>query len=222
LKITASPDVLTADGFSTSIIQVVVRDQNGRLASGRSLLFNIRNSLGETVEIGTLHNPAGDRLFGGDATATTDGNGIATVVYTSPFRTDFTADSTILIAVRPVGTDANAATYRSVRIELRSAEPHPFPNNPNADLSLLICNFVVEPAVGPFRIGQVISLQDSSTDANVGGVIIKYEWDFGDGVKEDKPETAHVFFTAGTFTITHVVTDNFGLAKACSVDVPVI
>jgi len=72
----------------------------------------------------------------------TDGNGVARVVYQAPPRTDSTADQTVLIAARPIGTDANGAVYRTVRIELRSAEPRLFPPNPNN--AGPTCSFVIE------------------------------------------------------------------------------
>ena len=53
----------------------------------------------------------------------TDGGGVARVTYQVPPRTDATADQTVLIAARPIGDDASSAVYRTVRIELRSAEP---------------------------------------------------------------------------------------------------
>jgi hypothetical protein len=75
-------------------------------------------------------------------TVRTDGQGVARVVYQVPPRTDATADQTILIAARPIGDDASNSVYRTVRLELRSAEPRLFPPNPSNLLPT--CSFVIE------------------------------------------------------------------------------
>ena len=51
---------------------------------------------------------------------------------------------------------------------------------------------------------------------------MRYDWYFGDGSgNEDSPDTNHVFRSTGTFTVTHRVTDNTGLAAACTTDITV-
>jgi hypothetical protein len=47
-----------------------------------------------------------------------------------------------------------------------------------------------------------------STDQN--GIIIAYEWDFGDGTKKLGPTTTHSYSQAGTYSVTLSVTDNCG------------
>lgn len=50
------------------------------------------------------------------------------------------------------------------------------------------------------------SVQFSNTDN--GTTTLSYYWDFGDGTPIDNnPAPAHTFTTAGTYTVTHVVTD---------------
>ncbi len=52
-----------------------------------------------------------------------------------------------------------------------------------------------------------------STDSD--GTIISYEWDFGDGGTSTEVSTNHAYMTAGTFTTTLTVIDNFdGVATA--------
>ena len=123
-------------------------------------------------------------------------------------------NQTILVMARLVGTDVNGEFYHYVRIELRSAEPKIFPV-PGGGPGL--CDFVVEPAVGPYHIGQVISFQDTSSMAN----IIRYEWTFGDGTRGDQPDLPHVYRSAGFFTVTHQVTDNIGATAGCQATIPV-
>jgi PKD repeat protein len=53
---------------------------------------------------------------------------------------------------------------------------------------------------------------DASASSDPDGVIVRYDWDFGDGtVQEDGPaQVSHTYTTIGTFTATVTVTDNEG------------
>ena len=216
VHLTVTPDVVTADGFSTAFIQAEVRDENGRVVSNRDIFFALADESGHFANIGTLFDLGGNELGATDAIVRTNGQGLAQLVYRAPPRTDATANQTVLIAARPVGTDANGALYRTVRLELRSAEPRLFPEVPgNLPPN---CSFVVEMGTG--RAGSAILFQ--STDSDPDGTIVRYEWFFGDGTAVDyHPDTAHVFRFPGSYLVTHLVTDDDGAQKACAATVPV-
>ena len=227
IKLTVTPDVLTADGFSTSLVQVQVFDQNGQIVVGRSVLLALSDANRQFVDLGTLYTPTGSLLRAAEATVVTGADGIATAIYTAPARTDFTANGRVTIEARLVGTDFNGAVYHFAAIELKSAEPKLFP--PTADKPP-ICNFVVEapqgsttcsgPTTCSVKVNTGVLFQDASTDTD--GFIVRYDWYFGDGSgNEDSPDTNHVFRTTGTFTVTHRVTDNTGLATACTAAITV-
>ncbi len=114
----ARPDVVTANGYSTVSLQATLRNQNGQPAGRCSSA--IADATGTFADIGRLNS----------TTAVTGSNGVAQVIYTSPPRTDQTAHGSVLVTARPIGGDANGQVYRTVRIELRSAEPRLFPPNP--------------------------------------------------------------------------------------------
>lgn len=139
LRLTATPDLLVADGVSQSVITALFFDANGRPAPNREIFFTIADEDGQFAAIGNFPTAEGP---GFAVTVRTDGQGIARVVYEAPPRTDATGDQTVLIAARPIGDDASGASYRTVRIELRSAEPRLFPPNPNNVAPR--CSFVVE------------------------------------------------------------------------------
>jgi len=139
LQLRATPDLLIADGASQSVITAVFRDQNGRPAANRDIFFTIADESGRFAAIGHFPTAEGP---GFAVTVRTDAQGVARVVYQAPARTDATADQTVLIAARPIGDDASGAIYRTVRIELRSAEPRLFPANPNN--ASPTCRFIVE------------------------------------------------------------------------------
>jgi len=202
LELIASPDILVADGASTSAIQAVVRDQNGQLVAGRAITFSVADSSGVVADIGTLNAYS----------AVSSGAGVATVIYKAPARTDFTANSNVIVAARPLGTDANAAIYRTVRIELRSAEGRLFP--PNPDNMPPVCAIVVQAPFG-MKTNTSILFQTNSSDSD--GTIVRYFWDFGDGSPtSDKPDEEHHYSTAGSYTVTHIVTDNNGSQGSCT------
>lgn len=224
VKVTAVPDIITADGFSTSLIQATVRDQNGRGVSGKAVFFSIADSAGRPADIGTLRTATGQAAIdvGTGVQIATDGQGIAQVAYVAPYRTDATANQSILVTARPVGDDANAQINRSVKIDLRSAEPRLFPQVP--DNTLPTCSFIVEAtakganctgtAACSIPVGTAANFQSTSSDKD--GTIIRYEWFFGDGsAVQYYPDTVHVFKATGTFTTTHRVTDNAGAQAAC-------
>jgi hypothetical protein len=214
IRLTAQPDILVADGFSTSLIQAEMRDENGRPVSGRAIFFGVSDAQGRFADIGAFQTSNGP---GTGVSVVTNSQGLAQVVYQAPPRTDATANNSVLISARPIGDDYNGQFYRTVRIELRTAEPRLFPPGPG-DNSQPVANFVIE--VVPtgvcsaqyactVRVNQVVGFQNTSVDPD--GVIVRYEWFFGDGSKvEYAPDQAHVFRRTGTFSVTLRVTDNFG------------
>jgi hypothetical protein len=230
LRVTVTPDVVTADGFSTAFVQAELRDQNGKLVANKDIFFAIADELGRFADIGTLFDLAGNELGAPEAIIRTNGQGLAQVIYRTPPRTDATANQSILISARPVGTDFNGAFYRTVRLELRSAEPHLFPQVPPCDKPgspdppfcnrAPNCGFVVEAPDG-YRAGRTILFQDTSGDFE-GGTIVRFEWFFGDGTGPVYfPQTAHVFRFPGAYVMNHIVTDNQGMQAACGTTIVV-
>ncbi len=73
-------------------------------------------------------------------------------------------------------------------------------------------------------VDQVVSFR-ASTSLDVGGSIVEYRWDWGDGTSADIERDAsahHRFSAAGTFTVTLTVTDNFGEIGTTTLAVTVI
>jgi hypothetical protein len=211
LSLTVSKDVLVADGRDFAVVTATVRGPDGRPLPNQDVFFAIADESGRFADIGVI---VGSNGPGTGATVRTNAQGVAQVLYEAPARTDATANQSVLVMARLVGTDANGAlnTYHRVRIELRSAEPRLFPANPdNADPK---CNFITEPNVGPFRTNTVIGFHSTSSDPD--GVIVRYEWNFGDGTTGDSPDTAKVYRTANAYTVTHSVIDDDGARMSCT------
>jgi hypothetical protein len=209
IALTASPDLLVADGTSTSLVTATLRGPDGRPIAGRQIFFTIADTTGQFADIGSFPTSNGP---GTGVSVVTDAAGVARVTYQSPVRTDFTANSKVLIVARLFGTDANGQNYKSVAIELRSAQPKLFPPNPNNTKPT--CAFTTE-APGGFRINQTILFQDASFDPD--GTIVRYQWTFGDtGNVSYDPDIVHVYRVPGTYSVTHTVTDNNGADGVCT------
>jgi hypothetical protein len=213
VKLLVSPDIITADGFSTALVTIEMRDQNGGAIAGRDVFLSISDESGRFADIGEFRNSNGP---GTGVTVRTNGQGVAQAVYEAPARTDATAHQSVLISARPIGTDFAGAVYRTVRIELRSAEPRLFPQNPNN--ASPTCNFAVQAPNG-FRTNVSILFQSTSSDSD--GTIVRYEWDFGNGTRSDHSDVNASYRLAGSYTVTHVVTDDDGAQEACAAIVTV-
>ena len=60
------------------------------------------------------------------------------------------------------------------------------------------------------EVGEIVAF-DASASEPIGGEIISYEWDFGDGSYASGKVVTHAYSSAGTFTVTLNVTDSEGL-----------
>ena len=105
----ALPDILNADGVSTSAIQLVLRMPDGTPLGGRAVNFFLASGDGRLVP-----SPA-STYVGPIQTGfvmATDQNGVANVVYIAG-----TGIGTVTVAARPYGSDATGTTfYNTVEI----------------------------------------------------------------------------------------------------------
>jgi len=66
-----------------------------------------------------------------------------------------------------------------------------------------------------FRTNQSILFQSTSFDPD--GTIVRYLWEFGDGNRRaDHADVSTSYRFPGTYTVTHVVTDDDGAQAACA------
>lgn len=102
LDIKASPDSLTRDGLSQSVIEVTATNGNGAAVAGLGLQVTASPNLG-TIQTGSL---------------TTDSFGKATTVYTAPGNGGTT---TATITVTPSGSNYQQTVPRTITIRLFQA-----------------------------------------------------------------------------------------------------
>ncbi len=223
LRLTANPDFVVADNESVSVIQATLRNQNGQPLGGRAVVFRITDDSGNPVGLGELTPLGGVALSAASAaTAVTNGSGVAEVRLSAPARTDLLSSTSVMVQARPVTDDFNGATMRSVRVQIIPAEPVLFP--PKDGNKAPTCGFAVQPAIGPgaggsYPPGFQILFQSSASDSD--GRIVRYEWDFGDGVADDKPNVNHAYGPTGVYKVNHTVTDNNGAQSICFISITV-
>ncbi len=216
VKLGAIPDFVVADNESQSQVSATVFGPDGRPLPGRGIIFEITNPGGINALIGELTTITGEQIASGQsATAVTNASGVATVTFSAPARTDILSPTNVLVRARQVGDDYNGARWGSVSIQVIPAEGRLFP--PRDGNKAPTCGFVVQPSITPnndgtFPAGFQILFQSTATDSD--GFIARYEWNFGDGTVDLKPNVNHAYGVAGTYTVLHVVTDNNGAVSA--------
>jgi PKD repeat protein len=57
---------------------------------------------------------------------------------------------------------------------------------------------------------QIVNFTAANSIIQQGRSIVRYEWDFGDGVLKTGPTTTHDYFPSGTYLVTLKLTDNQG------------
>jgi hypothetical protein len=213
IRLAANPDFVVADNQSQSQVTANVSGPDGRPLGGRAMIFEITDMSGKQALIGELSTTNGQVIASGmSASAVTNGSGVATVVFSAPARTDILAATHVMIRARAVGDDYNGARWGTVSVQVVPAEPRLFPPNPGN--AAPTCSFITQPAIPPgtggtFPVGFQILFQSTSSDAPPGR-IVRYEWDFGDGTGDLKPDTNHAYGLPGTYIVSHSATDNNG------------
>ncbi|MGH9460245.1 MAG: PKD domain-containing protein, partial [Vicinamibacteria bacterium] len=212
LRMTANPDQLTANGSSSSVIEVTLFDEFGQPDPGVTINFDLLSEQGFFADVGVLAPLGGPRPVPGGRepkaeSAVTNSEGRARVRYWAPFRTDQENDATVTITGRPAGTDFRAAVFRQVDIFLRAANRPMFPGGS-------ACAFIVEPLETTYTVGQLLfftatQIVGDTTLGCAGNTIARYEWDFGDGTVDPAARgSEHAYSRPGVFTVTLFTTES--------------
>ena len=200
ITVTASPDVLTQDGASQSVITVLARGANGAPLSNLSLRAEIVVQDAPT-DFGRLSA----------RNIVTGSSGQATVVYTapaSPAGPVVDAFTLVNIQVTPIGTDFGNSTSRITTLRLV----------PNGGIIVppdgLRPAFTFTPAAPTDN--QDILFDASTSEAPANNPIVRYQWNFGDGGTATGITTTYAYSTPGTYTVTLTVTDAHGRSRSTS------
>jgi PKD repeat protein len=204
IVVTVSPDVLTLDGASQSLVTVTARDGSGNPVRNLSLRAEIAVG-GVRADFGSLS--ARNLVTGSD--------GRATLVYTAPAAPagpSVDPNTTVDILVTPLGTNAANSATRLASIRL-------------------VAPGVVIPADGlqPYFTASNLKPTDHETVlfdacndpqkppcASGNNPIASYLWNFGDGRTASGRSVSHAFNDPGTYVVTLTVADQFNRTASTS------
>lgn len=192
IGVTATPDVITQDGQSQATIGITARDASNQPWSGVTL--RVETYLGGTpVDIGTLSTKV----------VSTGADGRATLTYRAPAAPppSVTSDTTVSIAVTPVGNDY--AGFYTRTADVRLARPGVI-TPPDSGLTP---QFTISPSAP--NIGDSVSF-DASASTTTARNITSYSWQFGDGSTATGKQTQHIYVEPGALVATLTVTDDLG------------
>jgi PKD repeat protein len=198
ITLSASPSSLRRDGSSQSTVVLLAQNSSSQPVANLPVRMDISVD-GIVVDFGTLSAK----------NLTTGSDGRCSVVYTAPQASSDLSytGNTIQILATPSGTDYANATTRAVSIALVPTGVILLPNETP------VPKFVFSPTA-PATYGEVTF--DASTSYDPDGMIVSYDWLFGDGTTGSGRVATHQFTTAGTFTVTLTVTDDDGYAASTS------
>lgn len=202
ITVTVSPDILTQDGASQSVVTVTARGANSQPVGNLTLRSEI-NVGGVFADFGSLSA----------RNIVTNNEGRATLVYTAPAAPAVAVDenTTVSIVVTPVGTDFNNSLARLATIRLVPPGGTHVPSN-------LSPNFTISPSAP--QDNQTVLFEacgdPSLPCAPSNNPIAAYRWTFGDGGGASGRVTQYDYDTAGTYVVTLTVTDGVGRSASAS------
>jgi chitodextrinase len=202
ISIVVTPDVLTQDGASQSVVRVTVRNQHGQPVPSEAL----------RAEIWVDGTPADFGLLSA-RTIVTGSDGTATFAYTAPPAAPVAVDTGTLvdIAITPLnsGNFANSQT-RTATIRL-------VPPGIIVPPSGLAPHFTFSPP-SPIE-GQPV-LFEACRDAAMpacapaNNPVVSFHWDFGNGRTATGQSVTHTFTGPANYFVRLTITDSVGRSQS--------
>lgn len=198
LAVTATPDVITQDGRSTAMIEIVARDAASQPVRGLTMRAETTVN-GVVADFGELSS----------RTVSTGNDGRTSLTYQAPAAPSLTAasDNIVTVVVTPVGSNYGNSYARNVVIRLAR------PNNPLPN-GKPVPRFFFSPNA-PSENEDVLFDASASTD---DGRIVSYLWNFGDGSTGQGARVFHAYPLAGAYKVTLTVTDDSGESATTPLD----
>lgn len=192
INISVTPDTLSQDGASQSLVTITARDHNGQPLRNLPLQAAIAVN-GVLTDFGTLSARS----------LVTDANGRATLTYTAPSAPAIAVDNgtVVQILVTPSGTDFGNATARFASIRLVPRGVIVAPNNLTATFDVARTDTTED--------SPIVFDATKSDAANPETTIVSYVWDFGNGDTASGRQVTRKF-GPGNRTVTLTITDVAG------------
>jgi hypothetical protein len=204
ITVTITPDVITQDGASQSIVTATARGTNGEPLPNLPLRAEIRVN-GVPTDFGSLS--ARNLVTGPD--------GRATLVYTAPAGTSGLAvdEFTVVdIGITPIGSNFSSSITRFASLRLVPRGTIVVPSN-------LQPAFTFAPDAPGER--QTVLFDGALSTAPANNPIVSYTWDFDDGATASGRTVGHAFSNADTYIVTLTVADALGRTAQTSQGVTV-
>ena len=202
ITITVSPDVVTQDVVSQSLVQILARDANGQPLRNLSLRADIAVG-GVRVDFGRLSARS----------LVTDQNGRASVVFTAPPAAAGPVPATdVDILITPTESDFANSSPRTVTIRV---VPGGITIPPKGSVTP---DFSFTPA-SPNDNEPV--LFDASASTSTTGIIVQWLWNFDDGSTGTGERVTHTFRSAGTKNVTLTAIDSIGASNSTTKSVTI-
>jgi PKD repeat protein len=199
ITVTVSPDILTQDGSSQSLVTITAHDSNGKPLKNLSLRAEI--------EVGGVRTDFGSLSA---RNLVTDTSGRATLVYTSPAAPGGPAvdtNTTVSIVVTPIGSDFGNSSVRLATIRL-------VPSGVVIPADGLQPKFTFTPSSPSDH--QTVLFDASTSTAPSNNPIVMYSWNFGDGRTDSGRTPSHSFNDPGTYVVTLTIADQFNRTASTS------
>jgi PKD repeat protein len=188
ISVSITPDVITQDGASQSLITITARDPNGQPL--RNVSLRVETLLnGQRIDVGSLSA----------RTVVTGSDGKATLTFTAPPGTVNGTQQIVTIAVTPLGSDANSAVTHTATVRL-------VPQGIIIPPSGLVAVFTFSP---PAPAEDTLVLFDASTSRS-NTTIASYTWNFGNGRTGSGATATTVFEDPGSYFVTLTIRDELG------------
>ena len=199
ITMTVSPDILTQDGSSQSLVTITAHDSNGKVKRDVSLRAEIEVN-GVRTDFGSLSQ----------RNLVTGSNGEAKLVYTSPAAPAGPAvdtGTTVSIVVTPSGSDFGTRTGRVATIRL-------VPSGVVIPADGLQPLFTFTPSSPTDH--QIVLFDASTSRAPSNNPIVTYSWNFGDGETASGRTPTHSFDDPGTYVVTLTIGDQYNRTASTS------
>jgi len=194
LTVTASPNVLSWDGASQSLVTITAIGPNGQPLRNAQLRVNVTADGEVTGALGTLSAQ----------NVVTDANGKATVVFTAPQPiAGVVTSADIAIAVTPTDSSFGNSDTEFATLTLQPTGVFGAPRSP------LVPNFTV-PTVTVGDTAVFTATVVDATGANAVNQVASFQWTFGDGGTANGQSATHTFNKVGVFPVTLTITDTLG------------
>jgi PKD repeat protein len=194
ITVAVSPDVLSQDGASQSLVTITAIDNVGQPLRNASMRADIAVG-GVLTDFGRLSA----------RNIVTDASGRASLIYTAPPAPAIIVGNGTKVDIQITPLDGNFDNANPRVASILLVPPGIIP----APVSPLIPSFTV-PSLNVGDPGVFSAVVVDSKGANAVFQVASFQWNFGDGGTASGQSATHTYTRIGTFPVTLTITDSLG------------